>query len=440
MEGEIAGSDADLFAIRDVIVEIAAEIRIFGLIKCCCAHVLPFVWVFAMNLAYDCSTNVGFGNSLVRIGGIGDELEIEAGVFRGLIIEIFLNSARDRIREVGDTVGYFGIFGIAYERDDIADFGFDIGAVAVFFDRVAAEDGGGALVLAEGFADGAIAAAQNPIDDFALRHSIEVVGAEIFLHDHGMDDIGEELEGSAGFVAVVIGEEREREFDEFFADVLVDETEFGDTIFVFQYSDIVIEIAHLGEIPSLIEEEAVREGVFEAIGGEIGDGIVGDGIEMIIGDFAGEDVVLGEEAHDTLRIADNLAGAGFGGFLDFRVAIHVVDGVFESGRSNVVIEAGDGLFLVVGEFPDNECDADAMGEDGIEIWELVKAAVIDAGHGDFVEALELGDSDVFQEPGREIGTKNAQIFAILDGERAEALFATGGDVEGFLEVGLAAFE
>lgn len=45
------------------------------------------------------------------------------------------------------------------EGNDVTDFGFDVGAVAVFFGGIATEDGGGALELAEGFADGGVAAA-----------------------------------------------------------------------------------------------------------------------------------------------------------------------------------------------------------------------------------------------------------------------------------------
>ena len=45
------------------------------------------------------------------------------------------------------------------EGNDVADFGFDVGAVAVFLGGIAAENRGGALELAEGFADGGVAAA-----------------------------------------------------------------------------------------------------------------------------------------------------------------------------------------------------------------------------------------------------------------------------------------
>lgn len=118
--------------------------------------------------------------------------------------------------------------------------------------------------------------------------------------------------------------------------------------------------------------------------------------------------------------------------MSFGVAIHVVNSVLESWRSDIVIKSSDGLFLIVGEFPDDQCNANAVGEDGVKVGELIEAAIVHSGHGNFAEALELGHSDIFQKPGGKFRTKDAQIFAIFDSERAKAFFAAESDVESFV--------
>lgn len=75
-----------------------------------------------------------------------------------------VNGAGDGGVNGGDAFGGVGISGLVGvggldEGNDVADFGFDVGAVAVFLGGITAEDGGGALELAEGFADGGVAAA-----------------------------------------------------------------------------------------------------------------------------------------------------------------------------------------------------------------------------------------------------------------------------------------
>lgn len=114
--------------------------------------------------------------------GVGCELKIKTGVFRGFGGEVVVNGAGDGGVDGGDAfgggsvggsvggwggaggvggVGAGGLVGVGDldEGNDVADFGFDVGAVAVFLGGITAEDGGGALELAEGFADGGIAAA-----------------------------------------------------------------------------------------------------------------------------------------------------------------------------------------------------------------------------------------------------------------------------------------
>lgn len=88
---------------------------------------------------------------------------------------------------------------------------------------------------------------------------------------------------------------------------------------------------------------------------------------MIIRDFASENVVAAELAHNDTGIANDFAGAPFDRLLTFGVAVEKVDGMLETRGSDVVEEAGEGLFAVVGEVPDDEGDTETMRENGIII-------------------------------------------------------------------------
>ena len=72
------------------------------------------------------------------------------------------------------------------ERIDIADFGFDLGIVSVFLGLFAIVGGGSALEIAEGFGEGVVTAAQDPVDNFAFGHGVEVVEAETVFGNHGI--------------------------------------------------------------------------------------------------------------------------------------------------------------------------------------------------------------------------------------------------------------
>ncbi len=160
-------------------------------------------------------------------------------------------------REVGDTRGGDGSVGAHDERDDVADFGFGTSAIAVFFDGGAVINGGSALEVTEGFANGLVATAENPVDDFTFVHSIEVVEGEIITKLHGADDVGDELEGGAGFVAAVFGKEREGRFDKILTDAFGAEAEFVDVVFVLEDSNVAIESFNFIESPGVVEEVAV---------------------------------------------------------------------------------------------------------------------------------------------------------------------------------------
>ena len=82
---------------------------------------------------------------------------------------------------------------------------------------------------------------------------------------------------------------------------------------------------------------------------------------MIVGNFAGEDMITAELAHDDAGVADDFAGATFDRFLVFGVAVEKIDDVFEARGGDVVKKAGEGLFAVVGETPDDEGDAEVGG-------------------------------------------------------------------------------
>lgn len=249
------------------------------------------------------------------------------------------------------------------EGIDIADFGFDFGGVGIFFGLVAAIGGSGVLKITEGFGESMVAAAQNPVDDFAFGHGIEVVEAEAIFGNHGIQDIGDELEAGASSRSVIFLAEAEIASGEFGGKFGVLEPELIKTVLVAKDSNIVIETLDVREVPSIKEEVAVAESVFKAVGGKTRNVVVGDGEEFVVGNFAGENAVFLKLASDDTRIADDFAGTRFNRFLVFGVAIEVIDGVLKARASDVMEEAGESLDFVVSEVPDDESNADAVGED-----------------------------------------------------------------------------
>lgn len=243
------------------------------------------------------------------------------------VVEIFVDGGFDFFVEVSEAGG--AGFGLD-ERSDVTDFGFDADAVAVFLGDAAGEDGGGALEVAEGVAHRFVAAAQDPVDDFTLAHNVEVVEVEIATINHRLNHIAEELKSSAGFVAVVVGGKFEILCGELGGDRLSLESDFFEVALVFGDGEVGVESFNLVKGPGVVEEVAVAESIFETVGGERRDIVVGDGIDVIVGDFAGEDAVFLELFIDGFGIANNFAGVFFDGFLGFGVAVHIVDSVLES--------------------------------------------------------------------------------------------------------------
>lgn len=193
-------------------------------------------------------------------GGVRLEVEVEANIFGLFIIEIFVDGGFDFFVEVGDADGFgFGIGGVFRldERGDIADFGFDADAVAVFLGGGAGVDGGGTLEIAESVAHGFVATTQNPVDDFALAHDVEVVEGEVAAVDHGLHHVAEELKGGARFVAMVFGREGEIFSSELSGDGWSSEGDFFKVVFVFNNGEVGIETFDIVESPSVKEEKTV---------------------------------------------------------------------------------------------------------------------------------------------------------------------------------------
>lgn len=212
-----------------------------------------------------------------------------------------------------------------------------------------------------------------------------------------MSDVSEELHAGAVFLGVVIGGKGKIAGSEVGGEFGILEGDFVGAGFVLEDGEIIVEGFNVVKGPGVVKEVAVSKSIFEAVGGEVRLVVVGDGIEMIIGDFARKDAVFFELFHDGAGVADDLLGAFFGGFLDFVVTVHEVDTMFEGGGGDIVEETGESLFLVVGEMPNNEGDTDAVVENGGFVFVLVEVAVADtAGTIDMGEALHLRGGEVFE--------------------------------------------
>ena len=124
---------------------------------------------------------------------VWSKLEVEADIFSGFGVDEFLNVAVDSFGKFGDAlVGTSFVFA-GDEWNDVAIFSLDTGAVAILFHSIATIDASGALEFTEGVANGFVAAAENPVDNFAFVHSIEIVDCEIIMKLHGFDNVSVEL-------------------------------------------------------------------------------------------------------------------------------------------------------------------------------------------------------------------------------------------------------
>lgn len=162
--------------------------------------------------------------------------------------------------------------------------------------------------------------------------------------------------------------------------------------------------------------------------------VIGNGEEMIVGDFAGEDAVFFKLFVDGFGVANDFASVFFDRFLGLGITVHVINGVLEGGRGDVVEEASEGLFFVVSKLPNNEGDANAMRKNGIKVGKIIEAAIVEADHADAGEALEFGGGDVFEKPSGELRAEDFKIFAGGGGEVAEGFIFASGDVEGFVGI------
>ena len=86
------------------------------------------------------------------------------------------------------------------------------------------------------------------------------------------------------------------------------ESDFVEIIFVFEDGEVGVEGFNLIKRPGVVEEISVTKSIFEAVGGKIRNVVVGDWIDMIIGNFARENVVFFELARNDFRVANDFAG------------------------------------------------------------------------------------------------------------------------------------
>lgn len=334
---------------------------------------------------------------LHRLFGIRSKLKVKTGVLGSFGVEVAFESASGGVGKFGDALVIRIRVCTGDEGVDVADLELGVDAIAVFLECAAAVDASGTLEVAEGFTEGFVAATENPVDNFAFAHDIEVVHGEIAAELHGFDNVGDKLEGGAGAVAMEVRKEGERGFGEFLSDFKVAEADFLNAVFVFENSEIIGEAADLVETsPSVVEEVAAAKSVFDTVDGEAGDFVIDNRIDFAIGNFASENAVFFQLAHDRAGVADDFAGTAFDRFLFFAITIHDIDAMFERWGSDVMEEGGKGGFLVMGEAPSEESDTDTMSEDGLEILEGVETGVIPTtGHADAAETLHVGSGDVF---------------------------------------------
>lgn len=193
-------------------------------------------------------------------GGVRFEIEVEANVFGLFVVEIFVDGGFDFFVEVSDADGFgFGVGGVFRldEWGDVADFRLDADAVAVFLGGGAGVDDGGTLEIAEGVAHGFVATTQNPVDDFAFAHDVEVVEGEVAAIDHGLHHVAKELESGARFVAMVFGREGEIFGSKLGSDGRSAEGDFFEVVFVLGNGKVGIEAFNVVESPSVKEEKTV---------------------------------------------------------------------------------------------------------------------------------------------------------------------------------------
>lgn len=369
--------------------------------------------------------------------GIRLEIEVETDVFGEFFVEVGFDSAIDFGGEFGNAFRGWAIFAVGRvvfgisedERNDVADFALDAGTVAILLSSSAGVDSGGVLELAEGFGDSAIATTENPVDDFAFTHDVEVVRCEVTTDDHRVNNIGDELESSTRFVAIIDAEERKGSLDELDTTFGGLETDFVESVFVFEDGEVLVEGLNLVEGPGIEKEETITKGIFEPVGSQTRGVIVGDRVDMIIGNFARENIVTFELLHDDAGVTNGLFGLGFDRFLVFGITVHIVDTMFEGRRGNIVKEASESLAFILRKMPDNESDANAVTEDVVKAGELEEAIVIDTDHTDSLETLEFGGGNIFEEPGWEVGGENFEILTRFGREALETFFLAGQNIE-----------
>lgn len=107
------------------------------------------------------------------------------------------------------------------------------------------------MEIAESSAEGFVAATQNPVDNFAFAHDIEVVHSEITAEFHRLNNVGDKLHSGTGAIVMIVYGEGEIFGGEFFGDFKIAEAEFVNAVFVLENCEIVGETTDLVESPSI---------------------------------------------------------------------------------------------------------------------------------------------------------------------------------------------
>ena len=104
----------------------------------------------------------------------------------------------------------------------------------------------------------------------------------------------------------------------------------------------------------------VGQGVFQPVGRQARGVVVGNRVEVVVGNVADCKSLLLNELHDFGGVLDEVFRASFCRFLFEVVAIEKVYHMGERGGGDVVEQGGDGLAHIVGEVPNDEGAADAV--------------------------------------------------------------------------------
>lgn len=94
--------------------------------------------------------------------------------------------------------------------------------------------------MTEDVAEVFVATAEDPVDDFAFTHDVEVVSVEIAGGNHGMGDVGEELHTGAVLLGVIEGGESKVASGEVGGKVGILERDFVEAGFILEDGEVIV--------------------------------------------------------------------------------------------------------------------------------------------------------------------------------------------------------